>query len=71
METLAVLVKVKGGSHEDLHVFEDGGRSGGDVIPCSLQSVDWSCTEGRDNRSQCGKVVQLSAFLERKKKYSS
>jgi len=65
MKTLSVLVEIESSTHQNLHVLQDSRRTGRDMVPGALQAMNRSCSECGDNRRECRKVVDLTAFLSK------
>ena len=47
MEALSVLVKVECGTHQDLHVLQDGCCTCRNMVPSPLQTMDRSGAQSR------------------------
>lgn len=64
MQSLTIFTKVFGARHEFTHLLKYGHYTATDLGPGSIQTMDRRGTKGGDNRSQRGKIVELTASLQ-------
>jgi hypothetical protein len=63
MQAFSVLAKILGTAHEFSHTLQYRDGLLRDLIPSTLQTMDWCCTKGRNDGCESRIVVILATFL--------